>query len=123
MHTTSAKRSNESRKKQIGGVAERSLAYANSGRIVHRRQEARIECTLDAYKFRHVITDEQHQAACMFRWCYLTAARTVKVTDPDYSRIDGAVLATREDKPTLARAPRWSVARRSRPYTRPHHIV
>jgi hypothetical protein len=88
---------------KLGGVVERPLAYANTGRIVHRRQEVRIECTLDAYKFRHMITDEQHQAACMFRWCYLTAARTIKVSDPDYSRIDGGTAITGEDKPTPAR--------------------
>src|ERR1700677_1108338 len=82
---------NEFRKKQLGGVAERPLAYANCGKIVHRRQEAKVECTLDGYRFRSMISDEQHQAGVMFRWCYLTAARTIKVADPDFSRIDGGV--------------------------------
>jgi hypothetical protein len=88
---------------KLGGVVERPLAYANTGRIVHRRQEVRIECTLDAYKFRHMITDEQHQAAVLFRWCYLTAARTIQVADPDWSRIDGGTAITGEDRPTVAR--------------------
>jgi hypothetical protein len=88
---------------KLGGIVERPLAYANSGRIVHRRQEVRIECTLDAYKFRHMITDEQHQAAVLFRWCYLTAARTIKVADPDWSRIDCGTAITGEDRPTVAR--------------------
>jgi hypothetical protein len=88
---------------KLGGVAERPLAYANTGKIVHRRQEARIECTLDAYHYRRMISDEQHQAAVLFRWCYLTAARTTKVADPDWNRIDGGTAITGEDKPTLAR--------------------
>ena len=33
---------------KLGGVVERPLAYANTGRIVHRRQEVRIECFFPA---------------------------------------------------------------------------
>ena len=88
---------------KLGGIVDRPLGYANGGRIVNRRQEVRIECTLDAYKFRRMITDDQHQAAVLFRWCYLTAARTIKVADPDWSRIDGGVAITGEDKPAIAR--------------------
>ena len=50
-----------------------------------------------------MITDEQRQAAVLFRWCYLTAARTIKVADPDWSRIDGGTAITGEDRPTVAR--------------------
>ena len=91
------------RASKLGGVVERPLAYANNGRVMNRRQEVRVECTLDAYRFRHMITDDQHQAAVLFRWCYLTAARTIRVADPDWSRIDGGVAITGEDRPTVAR--------------------
>ena len=91
------------RAKKFGGIVKRPLAYANSGRVVHRRQEARVECTLDAYRFRSMITDEQHQAAVLFRWAYLTAARTIKVSEPDWTRVDGGQGPSGMDKPTMAR--------------------
>lgn len=88
---------------KVGGIVERPLAYANKGAIVSRRQEAKIECTLDAYRFRSMITNEQHQAAVLFRWAYLTAARTIKVADPDWTRIDGGTAPSSADRPTVAR--------------------
>jgi hypothetical protein len=94
---------NKFRKKQLGSVVERPLAYANSGKIVHRRQEARIECTLDAYRFRSMISDEQHQAAVLFRWAYQTAARLMKVSEPNWTRVDGGRGESGTDKPTVAR--------------------
>jgi hypothetical protein len=66
---------------KLGGIAERPLSYADKGVIVSRRQEARIECTLDSYRYRRMISDEQHQVAMLFRWAYLTAARTIKVSE------------------------------------------
>lgn len=97
------------RARQLGGVVERPLAYANSGKLVHRRQEARIECTLDAYRFRRMFApddetnENRYQAAILFRWAYLTAARTIKVSEPDWTRVDGGAVLPGEDKPTMAR--------------------
>jgi hypothetical protein len=39
----------------------------------------------------------------MFRWSYLTAARTIKVADPDWTRVDGGAGLPGEDRPTMAR--------------------
>ena len=39
----------------------------------------------------------------MFRWSYLSAARTIKVADPEWSRVDGGMGLPGEDKPTVAR--------------------
>jgi hypothetical protein len=73
---------------KLGGIVERPLAYANNGQIVHRRQEARVECTLDAYRFRSMISDEQHQAGMMFRTAYMNAARSKGVVDLSAIRVD-----------------------------------
>jgi hypothetical protein len=83
---------------KLGGIAERPLTYANKGAIVSRRQEARIECTLDSYRYRRMISDEQHQAAMLFRWAYLTAARTIKVSEPDWARVERGVGPSGADK-------------------------
>jgi hypothetical protein len=61
---------------------------------------------------------QQRQVAVLFRWAYLTAARTIKVADPDWSHpdwshpdwshpdwnhVDGGTAITGEDRPTVAR--------------------
>ncbi len=91
------------RAEKLGGIVERPLAYANSGGIVLHRQEAKVECTLDGYKYRSMISDEQHQAGIMFRAAYLSAARFMKVADPTLGPIDGNDAAKGREKATLAR--------------------
>jgi hypothetical protein len=88
---------------KLRGIVERPLAWANKGAIVSRRQEARVECTLDGYRYRSMISDQQHQAAILFRWAYLTASRHIKVSEPDWTRVDGGTVVPGEDKPTMAR--------------------
>ena len=91
------------RASKLGGIVERPLAYANSGKIVHRRQEAKIECTLDMYRIRSDISDQQHEAGIMFRWAYHAGARTIQVAEPDWTRVDGGIGPSGIDKPTIAR--------------------
>ena len=91
------------REHQLGGLVERPLAYANNGQIVHRRQEAKVECVLDGYYYRSMISDAQRQAGIMFRSAYLAAARGVRVSDPMASPSDGATAADRGDRLTQSR--------------------
>lgn len=65
---------------------------------------------LDAHRSRSVITDQQHQAAILFRWAYLTASRHINVSEPDWTRVDGGVAgwdATAGNKPEARSAPVW----------------
>ena len=73
--------------KKIGGIDDRPIAYANNGRVALKRQQAKVECTLDAYRFRRTIDDNQYNAGMMFRWSYLKSARFIKVVD--YQSISG----------------------------------
>jgi hypothetical protein len=91
------------RAEKLGGIVERPLAYANSGGIVLRRQEAKIECTLDGYKYRSMISDQQHQAGIMFRAAYHSAARGMQVADPTLGPIDGCDSTKGHEKATQAR--------------------
>ena len=75
---------------KLGGIVERPLGYANSGKIVHRRQEAKVECTLDIYRIRCVLTDDQFQAGMKFRTAYMNAARTPGVVDLSAIRVDNS---------------------------------
>lgn len=88
---------------KLGGIEDVPIARANHGQVILRRQQAKIECTLDSYRYRRMITDEQHQAGVMFRWAYHAAVRLIPVAEPDWTRVDGGAGGSGADKPTLAR--------------------
>jgi hypothetical protein len=87
------------RAKKLGGIEDRPIAYANKGQVALKRQQARIECTLDSYRYRRKISDEQHQAGMKFRTSYMNAVRSPGVVDLTAIRVDNSKPVDPEKPP------------------------
>ncbi|MEJ0061656.1 MAG: hypothetical protein WDO70_00245 [Alphaproteobacteria bacterium] len=71
------------RQRRNGGIAREVIARDNHGEAMMFRFKAAIDCALDAYFQRGVLTQTEYMAGMKFRHAYLRAVLKVRVEDID----------------------------------------
>ena len=74
-------RATAERRRQLGGIIAEVVDRDLRGNPVIRRDRAVIECHLDIYKYREMISIPEHEAGTIFRKAYQRYVLRIKVDD------------------------------------------